>query len=700
MNDDLTQVPPTTVTIPAGQTQAIVQVVPESDGIIEGPETLTLTGSIASGDADTDITINPAAVAATVTISDADSATLSVIASEPDATEPSTDGEFTFSLSAPSAIDTTFSYDVGGTADAGDDFETLSGLITIPAGSTSVSVIVDVVDDDSVERDETVIVNIDPITINNTSIVADPESSSATVTIVSEDTATIYFNLLRTVGETDDGTVREGGQTNGQFIVELSDPVDFGVQVGYRISSSFRDSGSADNPDDYQAINGLVFFSAGVTQIPIDIIVKDDSLSEGTEFVELVLTDILTPAPGSAQADEVSIIETPNASRSDVEVVFIGDNENGDNAPEIVADNATFTVNENSSNGSMVGTVTAGGPDQTGDLTYAITGGTGQTAYSINAGTGQILVADSNQLDFETSPSFDLQVSATDEAGLTDTATITINLVDRVEDDSEPSGPQATDLIFDSTEWESIFRDFVDGGFNDGIADGYRLSSATEGTSIPWVNIDIIKVQFDSDVGESLDTEDFVLAGMNGFDRESNAGNVPMIESVTFDSMTNVATLNLDGVIGPNAFTLTLVGTGIDDGTKTMSDSLITDFIVLPGDTVDSSDTAPNNLYIVNDQDSQFAINHQTGFLSDSDGDNETDGGQFRYDLRADLDGSGDVLGNDATLASDRVGSFVSPPTASESDVQFRTLDPVDEEASSLALFEEATDQFFAGLSE
>jgi Tfp pilus tip-associated adhesin PilY1 len=93
----------------------------------------------------------------------------------------------------------------------------------------------------------------------------------------------------------------------------------------------------------------------------------------------------------------------------------------------------TFNVDENSANGTVVGTVAATddeAPPQT--LSYAIAGGTGQTAFSINASSGEITVADSAQLDYETTSSFTLDVQVTDDGApiLFGTGTITINLND------------------------------------------------------------------------------------------------------------------------------------------------------------------------------------------------------------------------------------------------------------------------------
>jgi hypothetical protein len=89
-----------------------------------------------------------------------------------------------------------------------------------------------------------------------------------------------------------------------------------------------------------------------------------------------------------------------------------------------------FEVVENSPNGTVVGTVAGTDPgDDT--LTYSISGGSGATAFAINPNTGEITVADARQLDFETTPSFTLEVTVTDDEGDSGTAEATIRLLNQ-----------------------------------------------------------------------------------------------------------------------------------------------------------------------------------------------------------------------------------------------------------------------------
>lgn len=92
-------------------------------------------------------------------------------------------------------------------------------------------------------------------------------------------------------------------------------------------------------------------------------------------------------------------------------------------------DDAGFSIAENSPAGTDVGTVT--GSDVDGDdLTYGIEAGNAGGAFEIDPQTGQITVANPAALDYETTPQFVLTVRATDPAGLSADATVTVDLTD------------------------------------------------------------------------------------------------------------------------------------------------------------------------------------------------------------------------------------------------------------------------------
>ncbi len=103
------------------------------------------------------------------------------------------------------------------------------------------------------------------------------------------------------------------------------------------------------------------------------------------------------------------------------------------------AEAASFDLDEIADPGTTVGRLRASDPDggDQGRLRYAITGDNSKGRFAIDPATGTITVADGANLDFEDRRSFKLEVTATDGGGLSDSALVAIDLVDRNE---PPSG--------------------------------------------------------------------------------------------------------------------------------------------------------------------------------------------------------------------------------------------------------------------
>lgn len=137
---------------------------------------------------------------------------------------------------------------------------------------------------------------------------------------------------------------------------------------------------------------------------------------------------VYTPNSGFSGADSFTFTCTDGMATSQPGTVTITVGAAGNNAP--VADDATFSLDENSAATTAVGTVTATDPDAGDTLSYAISAGNGSGAFAIDANTGAISVANAAPLNFEATPSFVLTVTVTDSGALSDTATITINLND------------------------------------------------------------------------------------------------------------------------------------------------------------------------------------------------------------------------------------------------------------------------------
>ena len=119
-----------------------------------------------------------------------------------------------------------------------------------------------------------------------------------------------------------------------------------------------------------------------------------------------------------------SITVTINVTDVAVEDTPITDNV----APAFASETAARSIAENTAAGGAIGTPVTATDSNTGDvLTYTL-GGTDMASFAINAASGQLMTQ--AMLDHETKASYMVMVTATDKAGLTDSITVTITVMD------------------------------------------------------------------------------------------------------------------------------------------------------------------------------------------------------------------------------------------------------------------------------
>ncbi|MCW3808091.1 Calx-beta domain-containing protein, partial [Plebeiibacterium marinum] len=265
-----------TVIIPANTASVTIPVSVLGDDIVEGDETVVVTlTSISSGDSD--ISIDTDNDDATVTIGDDDVALVSISANDASGNETGPDnGEFTVSITKVSQTTTEVSYSVSGSADEDSDYTALSGTVTIPANTASVTIPVSVLGDDVVEGDETVVVTLTSISSGDSDISIDTDNDDATVTIGDDDGVTTIT--------VEDITLNENGSNS--FILTS----DKAVQGGFTVTYSFINV-TATAGDDFNDTTVPVVFTgtAGETQI-ITINGTDDDQVEGSESFTLKLS--------------------------------------------------------------------------------------------------------------------------------------------------------------------------------------------------------------------------------------------------------------------------------------------------------------------------------------------------------------------------------------------------------------------------
>ena len=162
---------------------------------------------------------------------------------------------------------------------------------------------------------------------------------------------------------------------------------------------------------------------------------------------EITVAGVLDYATTASYSLEVTVTDggspSPLSDMATLTITVTDVNE----APTV--SDTTFVVAENSATGIVVGSVVGTDPDQTSPnnvLTYAITGGNTGDVFAISETTGEITVA--GALDYETTASYSLEVTVTDDGSipLSGTATLAITVAD------ENEAPTASDDAFSVAE--------------------------------------------------------------------------------------------------------------------------------------------------------------------------------------------------------------------------------------------------------
>jgi gliding motility-associated-like protein/uncharacterized repeat protein (TIGR01451 family) len=299
-----------TVTIPAGSSSAPVSVPVLDDDLIEGDETAVLIMD--------NVTSSLPFVAGaqkqdTVIINDDDNVNMNVVitASKDRAGEPNIPGEFTVGLASgkTTLVPITVTYTIGGTATVGNDYTVLSGTVTIPANSSSVTFPVAVLNDTIAESNETIIAQLNTVTSTMPFVKGVPDTD--TVTIIDDDTEQLVI-------EASDADAAEPSNA-GQFTVRIAS----GATAAADITIDLEITGTATNGTDYTTIPAAVVLPAGNSSVIIPVTVLDDNLVEGDESVAVKLINLTSTVSyniGGNNLDTVKISDEDD-DNLDLEVV-------------------------------------------------------------------------------------------------------------------------------------------------------------------------------------------------------------------------------------------------------------------------------------------------------------------------------------------------------------------------------------------
>ena len=345
-----------TFTLPAGASTLDITLTANNDSTREGPEAARIVLMPSNSYSIT------GAAAATVVIQDTGTNSVpnrvSVAAVDEDAHETGEAGVFEIRRTGPVDASLNVSITLDGapnTAAAanGQDYQTISSPVTIPAGESAVQVTVVPLQDTLIEGQETV-----RLTVASNSAYGVGTPNSAIVRIADDDIPTVTLTAT-------DAAASEAGNNTGTFTVTRTGDTGAPLTLGYTAG------GSALHGTDYLPLPGEVTIPAGQSSADILIVPIDDDHGEPNQTVVLQLRADPRHVPGTPHRDTVTI------SDNDLPVVAVG-----------VLD---ATCNEPSDAGSFRITTTGSG---TGNITVRYTvSGTATPGADYTALTGTLSMA-------------------------------------------------------------------------------------------------------------------------------------------------------------------------------------------------------------------------------------------------------------------------------------------------------------------
>ncbi|MEX6689823.1 Calx-beta domain-containing protein [Danxiaibacter flavus] len=285
---------PTTVTIPAGSNSVTFPVNAKTDNIIEGDETVIITGTPIGGG----YTYASGNDISTVTIKDLTGTAANMQISITPATVNVDEGvSTTITVSLPSGItsSTAIAVPIGisGTATSSVDYDLIPATVSIPAGSNSITFPANAKTDNIIESDETVIITGGTLPAGYAYV----SGSDVSIVTIKDLTGTVANMQISITPAT--VNVDEGASTT----IAIGLPA--GITSSTAIPVSIAISGTATSIADYDALPVTVTIPAGSNSITFPVNAKTDNIIENDETV--IITEVTLPA-GYAYGNKVSAV--------------------------------------------------------------------------------------------------------------------------------------------------------------------------------------------------------------------------------------------------------------------------------------------------------------------------------------------------------------------------------------------------------
>jgi len=260
---------PDDLVLPAGATETTITVPSIQDDDIEPDK--TITAQVAPG---ADYTAGAPSLAQ-VTLESQDVPEIELRANPLTVAEGGT-ASFVVQASAPAFNEITIDYLVSGRANDSVDYEPIPAFVVLPVGQTSVSVPVQTVTDTVFERDEDVVMRLEP---SNGYDLGD--RTSATMTITDGDKDKTSGPVLSVTSSA--ATTAEGQLVTFTVGASAASTRDLDVEVSL--------GGSAQNTVDYTFPSNDLVLTAGQTQLNIQVQTRQDTIVEPDKTITLDLRD-------------------------------------------------------------------------------------------------------------------------------------------------------------------------------------------------------------------------------------------------------------------------------------------------------------------------------------------------------------------------------------------------------------------------
>ncbi|MFS0862184.1 cadherin domain-containing protein [Fredinandcohnia sp. 179-A 10B2 NHS] len=366
-----------------------------------------------------------------------------------------------------------------------------------------------------------------------------------------------------------------------------------------------------------------------------------------------------------------NLLVTPNSLfdklyqlQTNVATIIINVNDLNDNTP--VPQGFEMIIEENTSTGTSVGTVTATDADAGSSFVYSIVAGNEDGAFVINPVSGEVSVADESKLDFEKSNEFSLTIQVSDGTNVAETiVTITLtNVNDNVPiidstvfsvDENEENGTEVGQIVANDADGDTLTYRIISGNESGafGISDVTGTITVTDTNLLDYEGQQTFNLTVEVYDGVHKTTA-IVIIQINNLN-----DNVPVAEDVDVTvpentgngtEVANVSTVDMDGdsliytiVSGNegNAFAIDSQTGKITVLDETKLDYEVTPSFTLTVEVSDGIHTAPAVVHIelsnVNDnaptsEDVMFTVDEQAENSSlvgivgveDADGDSVT----------------------------------------------------------------------------